>query len=208
MSPSTMSEDDRRELIARQHRALYGNESSLYTGDGGSPRAAQDPRALSAGPGQRGASPLVFEGYNAPTGPTPDASLASAQSRSRSNSNASPAANQSQFAMYDSAQQGNPTSTSSPAGGESPTRAGTKASIGGVAPIGTRPVKRGTPPHPSPLSFGFNNEKAAGIGDRAQSAASNPTTTSAERPSGLGWGSGSNQAPWGSSSKVQAPVWG
>jgi len=25
-----MSEDERRDLIARQHRALYGNESALY----------------------------------------------------------------------------------------------------------------------------------------------------------------------------------
>src|SRR2546423_14713120 len=28
MSPSTLSEEGRRELIARQHRALYGNEGA------------------------------------------------------------------------------------------------------------------------------------------------------------------------------------
>lgn len=192
MSPSAMSEEDRRELIARQHRALYGSDSNLYVGDGSSPRPV-DAR-----------TGLPFDGYGPPTSQGPDAAVVAAQARSRSNSTSSPAANQGQFAMYE----GNPTSTSSPAGGESPTRAGTKIPGGGVAPIGTRPAhsKRSTPPNPSPLGFGFTGDKGA-ANERSQSSASNPTTTSAERPTGLGWGGGSSQAPWGSN-KMQAPVWG
>src|SRR5947209_2795793 len=35
MSPSTMSEEGRRELLARQHRALYGNDAGNFLPQGG-----------------------------------------------------------------------------------------------------------------------------------------------------------------------------
>jgi len=61
MSPATMSEDDRRELIARQHRALYGDNSSLYNADG-SRAQGQDVRVPSGG---RGPSPLAYDPFGA-----------------------------------------------------------------------------------------------------------------------------------------------
>src|ERR1700749_2330002 len=54
MSPNTgMSEEERRELIARQHRALYGETSNLYDGaKGGNGRpGSQDARVLGGGRG-------------------------------------------------------------------------------------------------------------------------------------------------------------
>ena len=40
ISPNTMTEEDRRELIARQDRALYGNEGATYTFDTPEPEAS------------------------------------------------------------------------------------------------------------------------------------------------------------------------
>lgn len=211
LSPSGMSEEDRRELIARQHRALYGNDSSLYMPDGSSSRpVSQDARvAAGAAPPHHGSSPMNYDAYGAPTSAPPDGSvqpppMGGGQARSRSNSTSSPAGNQTTFAMYDNNQQaGNPTSSSSP--GTSPTRGGAKApGSGGVAPIGTRPMhaKRNTPPMPSPLSHGYT-----GGNERSQSSASNPTTSGPEKPSGLGWGGNHSSGPWGSN-KAQASVWG
>ena len=205
-----MSEDDRRDLIARQHRALYGNESSLYMPDGSSTRpVTQDARVLTGTSGSHGPSPMNYEAYgtSAPNGPDATAQpsmMSGNHARSRSNSNSSPVTTQNAFAMYDSNSQSNiPTSSSSP--GASPTRAGVKqAAGGGVAPIGTRPLhaKRSTPPVPSPLNHGYGR----GGNDRSQSSASNPATSGGEKPPGLGWGGGHTGGPWGN--KAQASVWG
>lgn len=210
LSPSGMSEEDRRELIARQHRALYGNESNLYIGDGPPSRPiSQDARVLAGATGPHTSSPMNYDAYGAATSTAPDGvpqgpSIGGGQPRSRSNSNSSPAQTQNTFAMYDSNQPaGNPTSSSSP--GASPTRGGTKVpGSGGVAPIGTRPLqaKRNTPPMPSPLGHGYT-----GGNERSQSSASNPATSGQEKPSGLGWGGNSSSGPWGSN-KPQASVWG
>ena len=63
MSPNTMSEEDRRELIARQHRALYGDNSTLYNADGTAARpGSQDARVPA---GARGASPMAFDPFSA-----------------------------------------------------------------------------------------------------------------------------------------------
>ncbi|KAI4193380.1 MAG: hypothetical protein LQ348_002880 [Seirophora lacunosa] len=70
ISPNTMNDEDRRELIARQHRALYGTDNgSLYEGTRPS-NDSQTPRPgdQSAGPsgsasGGRGASPRTFDPY-------------------------------------------------------------------------------------------------------------------------------------------------
>ena len=59
MSPNAMNEDERRELIARQHRALYGENSSLYNNN---PTSSQDVRVQSSGAG-RGPSPLAFDPF-------------------------------------------------------------------------------------------------------------------------------------------------
>lgn len=66
-----MNEEDRRELIARQHRALYGNENTPYYennsfgDDGHTPRPiAQGSNAPTSGAaGARGPSPLAFDPF-------------------------------------------------------------------------------------------------------------------------------------------------
>ncbi|KAI4166305.1 MAG: hypothetical protein LQ342_000195 [Letrouitia transgressa] len=254
ISPNAMNEEDRRELIARQHRALYGNESgSLFenlkaTDDSHTPRPGnQSAGASNPATGGRGASPRTFDPYtmgqgqvqgqgqtevveaanqvneseqgqhNASSGPSPKPQ----QERSRGTSNSSPASNNQNFSLFESAtQQTGQNSASSP--GESPPRQGKPSApnSGGVAPIGTRPAqaqavnpalsKRSTTPLPSPLSFGFapNDGLSAGSNgnERSTSAASNPSSGAKE--SGLAWGSSSGV--WGNKNPlgVQASVWG
>ncbi|KAK4984004.1 hypothetical protein LTR50_006875 [Elasticomyces elasticus] len=229
MSPNTgMSEEERRDLIARQHRALYGNESNLYTETGTTRQSSQDARVSSAG-GDRGQSPLAFNPFTmqaqggAETGgqiPSREQAQGSAipqRPRSRANSTASPVSNQtSQFGLLDNAQHSSRTSNSSP--GESPPLgSGQKApTTGNVAPIGTRPTqvqppvqglnKRSTTPLPSPLSYGFSTTEQNN--ERSTSASSNPVL--AEKGVQLG-GWGSNTGVWGpakNSLGVQASVWG
>ena len=167
-SPTPMTEDGRRDLIARQHRALYGNESSLYTDGMNNPQSSQDARVsagMVSGSGQR---PLAFDPFGmqgqnrmAENGgqPSPreqnqpeDASSGSShqqqyqqppqQRRSRANSTSSPSSNPTNsFSLFDSAaQQSSRTSNSSP-GGSPPRQGASTISAGGVAPIGTRPTQ-------------------------------------------------------------------
>ncbi|KAL8654665.1 MAG: hypothetical protein Q9210_001355 [Variospora velana] len=70
ISPNTMNDEDRRELIARQHRALYGNENgSLYEGsrpsdDSQTPRPGdQSAGPLGSASGGQGASPRTLDPY-------------------------------------------------------------------------------------------------------------------------------------------------
>ena len=216
-----MSEDDRRDLIARQHRALYGDASApLYGTEGaGSRPPSQDVRVSGS---QRGASPLAFDPYSVQTQTGAEGAV-QMPPRERVNSNASPASNsttQQSFAMLNDAQQSSRTSASSP-GGSPPLQQG--QSQKGVAPIGTRPTqppgvatnnlnKRSTTPlTPSSLSYGYTSADANNNKDeRSTSSASNPPL--ADRSvSGLG-GWGGNSAVWGSGKNstlaVQPSVWG
>jgi hypothetical protein len=234
MSPNTgMSEEERRELIARQHRALYGNDSTLYTPDKGSRPSSQDARNVGAAMGVRGGSPLAYDpfGMQAQGGvvgsegtvqmPARDHNKdGSGVSRSRANSTSSPASNQNPtFGMFENAQQSSRTSNSSPTGGSPPGSGNKGAGASGVAPIGTRPAasqapiqglqKRSTTPLPSPLSYGFSASDQA-ANERSTSASSNPSSNVQEKGNvGLGWGS--NSGVWGTSKgglSVQASVWG
>ncbi|KAI9799784.1 MAG: hypothetical protein M1826_005434, partial [Phylliscum demangeonii] len=73
MSPGGMSEEERRELIARQHRALYGHDAGPAGPDPTRALSSEQttPRGSIAGPGApaplsaglRGASPLSYEPY-------------------------------------------------------------------------------------------------------------------------------------------------
>ncbi|MCJ1466847.1 hypothetical protein MMC07_005468 [Pseudocyphellaria aurata] len=69
ISPNAMNEDDRRELIARQHRALYGNDGgSFYEGghydESHTPRpATQPPAAPTSATSARGPSPLAYNSF-------------------------------------------------------------------------------------------------------------------------------------------------
>jgi len=189
-----MNEDDRRELIARQHRALYGNEPALYSPDGTAPRQAPGSR-LSVSGSVRGSSPLAFEnsfgsqsqaGAESAVQMPPRELAASVPDRRPS---ASPAvSNPPGFSIAESLHQttrkaGSP-SNSSPSitQGSMPSQAAI-----GVAPIGTRPAQSQN-------------------GSAKRSVTPNSSTDNAP---GLGsWGS--NSGVWGSmnAKSVQASVWG
>lgn len=211
-----MSEDDRRELIARQHRALYGDNANMYNADGARAQS-QDVRVPSAG---RGPSPLAFD----PFGQAQAGAEGAVQMppRDRAENTASPISNppaQQPFGLLNEAQQSSRTSNSSP-GGSPPLTGGQKGSVSGVAPIGTRPAqapglnKRSTTPlTPSSLSYGFNASEGqnANKDDRSTSAASNPPIAADKGVTGLGGNWGSNSGVWGSGKStlaVQPSVWG
>ncbi|PNS19522.1 Protein transport protein Sec61 subunit beta [Sphaceloma murrayae] len=185
MSPNTLSEDERRDLIARQHRALYGNESALYPADG-SGRPPQDARMSMSG-NPRGPSPLAFDPFSVQQQKGGDASVQMPpreQMTHGGRSSTSPTSgNQSSFGIDSGTQSaGNtassPTTSPSIGSGNMPSI----ATQSGVAPIGTRPpqsaaTKRATTPN-----------------ERSTSSASNPTAS--DKTPNLGWGSSSGV--WGS----------
>ena len=168
-SPNTMNEEDRRELIARQHRALYGNEGAAFYdgntfGDDNQNSRQNTQAAGAAGSviGGRGPSPLAYNSFGMKQEHNQNASSANnaqygsneqpvgkgpspkpQQSRSRANSTSSPASNNQSFTLFDNAaQQSSRTSTSSPGG--SPPRQGKPGNVStgsAVAPIGTRPAQ-------------------------------------------------------------------
>ena len=219
-SPNAMSEEDRREIIARQYRALYGESSAIYPQESATSRPqSQDVRVTSSG---RGPSPLAYDSYGAPQSQGANGSV-QMPPRDRGNSTASPISNsttQQSFQMLNDAQQSSRTSNSSP-GTSPPPGQGSKGGAPGVAPIGTRPAqaptsaggvnKRSTTPlTPSSLSYGYSAEgqtAAPGKDDRSTSATSNPPV--ADKGVALG-GWGSNSGVWGSGKNlaVQPSVWG
>ncbi|KAL9097557.1 MAG: hypothetical protein Q9165_000453 [Trypethelium subeluteriae] len=227
MSPNTMNEEERRELIARQHRALYGNDSTLYTGDNPTPRqGSQDARISTSATGVRGNSPLAFDPFGSQSSASAteppvqmpareqlqkqDAAITGKQS-SRRNSNSSPSSQPTSFGLFENAQQSSRTSTSSPGG--SPPLQGPKSSTAtaGPAPIGTRPTqnqtapapglsKRSTTPLPSPLSYGFSaNEQGASNSNNNERSTSAASNPNSNVPEkSVGLGGwGSNSGVWG-----------
>jgi hypothetical protein len=216
-----MSEEDRRELIARQHRALYGEQSSLYNTN--NPTSSQDVRVQSSGAG-RGHSPLAFDpfGMQAQAAssegsvqmPSRDKDATGPAQEARANSNSSPSNQNPAFSLFENAQQASRTSNSSPGG--SPPRQGPKSNGSGVAPIGTRPTanqgqpagaplsKRATTPLPSPLSYSYNASEQNS--HSTTSASLNPSSTITDK--GPIWGN--KGGVWGNTPTqgVQASVWG
>lgn len=232
-SPGGMTEEDRRELIARQHRALYGNEASLYGAGASSRPVSQDARVAAGVMRPSGTSPLNYEQYplgtqagaaeqmQAQSKATKDASAAGQQQRSRANSTASPSSNQNAFSLFENAQQSSHTSTSSP--GDSPPRQGANKSsnTAGVGAIGTRPTQgqtqaantgltmRSTPPLPPPLNYGYPTNEKNQNSNSISSSNSNPPSAVPEKGAGFGWTG--NNAGWGAAKNplsVQASVWG
>lgn len=227
MSPGSMSEEDRRKLIAQQRSALYGEgpfaEPAGYVDETGAPRAGLPqggPAAL------RGHSPLAYEYGRAPPVHTDVGTQSSAEGaqgpasaganeRSRANSNSSPQSNPpGSKGMFDApAQPSSRTSASSPGGSPSRQAApGSKPTQGSVAPIGTRPSavssapsnpalsKRSTTPLPSPLSQGYTasgSEENAAPGSGAPS--NPPSSAAAEGGASVGLsGWGTRSNGWGS----------
>ena len=215
-----MSEEDRRELIARQHRALYGDSSSLYGTEGSQRPPSQDARVSSSG---RGPSPLAFDPYQSQQGSESSVQM---PPRDRGNSIASPAGQQTaqhSYTLLSEAQQSSRTSNSSP-GTSPPPGSNPKGGAPGVGTIGTRPQqvpssaggmnKRSTTPlTPSSLSHGYSADSqntSASKDERSTSAASNPALAD-KAVSGLGSGWGTNSGVWGSSKNLAvqpSSVWG
>ncbi|EJT70973.1 hypothetical protein, variant [Gaeumannomyces tritici R3-111a-1] len=231
LSPgSNMSEDERRELIARQRSALYGEGLR-----GPSPLAYEYGRTPSSNQGDAQSQQQQPQGPGAPEGS--QAAMVAANDRSRANSNASPLSNAGSRAAFDAPP---PQSQQSQQGGAPITRASTsspngspsnnKQSAGGaaVAPIGTRPSGAGSPsnpalankqrsttPLPSPLSHGYSASSTGNGDDKSGNVGSSntPQSATAGPESGnvgiSGWGG--RPGVWGNKSglgSVQASVWG
>jgi hypothetical protein len=161
-SPAAMSEESRRELIARQHRALYGNESPAFfplgsLGDDAHSTRADNPNSAtptSSSGGVRGASPRAVDpfglGQSQPDGLVQGgAPSAGRQSPARANSTRSPSSGaNASYGLYDGNVEQSTTSTSSPGGAESPSSrqlsSKPSAAIGSVGPIGSRPSQPAT----------------------------------------------------------------
>ncbi|KAJ5360361.1 hypothetical protein N7517_009552 [Penicillium concentricum] len=233
-SPAAVSEDSRRELLARQHRALYGNESPAFFPPGAfsddNPRP--DSQAGTPSSGVRGSSPRGMDPFGLTQAGAASDATTGLQSPSRANSTSSPSP-----AINASFGEQPVTSASSP-GADSPSsrQAASKpvaGPIGSVGPIGSRPApgqtsapagnpalnKRSITPLPSPLGLGFTpaDPTAGPAAERTSSAGPSPAVTSAAGTPGakdqtggvgLGWSNGSGV--WSSKSGlgVQASVWG
>lgn len=186
-----MSEEETRELIARQRSALYGEgpfaEQGGYVDENGSVRPG--PAGPSGPPSLRGHSPMTFdsigrapsgaEGANSGSGDHP--SLSNDPSP-RPGSTSSPQTTGPANKAFDNAVGAQSrTNTSSPTG-RSPPRdlSASKAGQSGptVAPIGTRPsgtpgdssAKRSTTPHSSSGGWGRGNGvwgQSSGLGTQA-----------------------------------------
>ncbi|OQE12373.1 hypothetical protein PENVUL_c001G02860 [Penicillium vulpinum] len=237
-SPAAVSEDSRRELLARQHRALYGNESPAFFPPGAFSDDNSRPDSQTGGAtpssGVRGSSPRGIDPFGlTQAGATSTDATTGLQSPSRANSTSSPSsAINAGFGTEQPA-----TSASSP-GADSPSsrQASSKSAagpIGAVGPIGSRPApgqtsappanaalnKRSITPLPSPLGLGFTpadqtsgpateRTSSAGTSPAVSSTAGGPGTKDQAGGVGLGWSNGSGV--WSSKSGlgVQASVWG
>ncbi|KAG6023765.1 hypothetical protein E4U41_001935 [Claviceps citrina] len=190
-----MSEEETRELIARQRSALYGEgpfaDKSSYVDESGNIRTgAPGPSGSSS---IRGPSPLTFEGIGrAPSGAEAAASgsvsdhnnIAPGDPSPRAQSSSSPQRSGPPNKAFDNAVGAQSrTSNSSPTGGSPPRDIGPGSKVGqpgiSVAPIGTRPSgtpsntapgKRSTTPLASPGSWGRGNGvwgQSSGLGAQA-----------------------------------------
>lgn len=227
MSPSTLSEEGRRELIARQHRALYGNEGgaagfvpqSGYSDDGNAPREQSSGVPTSSAGGMRGSSPRGMDPFGMGQSATQSGpgennaqnNSTAQQDPGRGESSASPSTGTapSSFSNFESATQQAGKSTS-PSGGESPSRGvakSTTAPIGsGMGPIGSRPAQQQqsqnnglTKRTTSPLPSSLNY----GFGPNEQNT-SNERAGSSNSNNNTQKDSGSNPAmgAWGTGSGV------
>lgn len=180
-----LSEEETRDLIARQRNALYGEGGGYIDENGQARSGAPGP---SGPPSLRGASPLGYDNSNADIG-RPGSGLghtsAPGDPSPRPPSTSSPQTGGPTNRVFEGVQ--SRTSTSSPTGGSPPRdlAPGSKPGQSGasVAPIGTRPS--GTPTN----------------------ASSSKRSTPPIGSSG-GWGRGGGV--WGQSSGLgtQASVWG
>ena len=220
MSPSTLSEEGRRDLIARQHRALYGGDPAAFVGqvpfspeDGHGRDLAGSVQGGVTGP-PRGPSPRGTD----PFSPQGEAGVASGQDATRGEKIISPSTQAPGFGTFDASNSGK--APTPPAADESShsrqiSKSTTAPVMGGMGPIGSRPNaqqapnqsinKRTTSPLPSSLGYSFGgNEQNA---DRAGSANSANNQKESSNAGMGGWGTGSGV--WGSNKiGTQTSVWG
>ena len=229
VSPAATSEESRRDLLVRQHRALYGNDSPAFFpptnfgDDSPRPDGQQVVTTSTTTAGIRLPSPFGL-GQSSQEGGAVQPSL---QSPPRANSTSSPASGggggKPVYGNFEGGGEQPITSTSSP-GADSHSSFQTSTKSGGVGPIGSRPfhqiggVKRSTPPLTSPLSFGFSADPGPGPGvgseqfpavsSAAPNVHANRASIDGSAAAGLAWGSASGV--WGPKNGlgVQASVWG
>ncbi|OJD26095.1 hypothetical protein ACJ73_02533 [Blastomyces percursus] len=169
MSPAAMSEESRREWIARQRRALYGNASPDFYSSGGIAEEHQGSRQenqssgnpAAAATGVRGPSPRSVDPFGlgqtqvqgssesvpqSTSGANNKPSPVVPQSRSPANSNTSPSSGPTSYGIFDTnpgQQQQQPHTSTSPGSrnAESASRQlGSKQNVTSVGPIGSRPT--------------------------------------------------------------------
>lgn len=234
VSPAAINEESRRELLARQHRALYGNDSPAFFPPGSfadeNSRVDNPAGGTPSSVGVRGPSPRSVDPFGLTQSPG-HGNADGIVSPSRANSTSSPSSGinpvlgGSEVPVTSASPRAD-----SPSSRQMPSKS-TTGPIGSVGPIGSRPMqqvgsvpvtnpalnKRSTTPLPSPLGFGFTpNEAVLHGNERSTSSASNPSgpvpvgMPGPKDPSavGLGWGNGGGV--WGSKTGlgVQASVWG
>lgn len=205
MSPSTLSEEGRRELIARQHRALYGSEGSGFVPQGAYGQEAgaieQGNQSHAAAQGMRGPSPRGLDAFGVPG---QHESTQHGQQHAADAKTTSPTSHQQGKA---------PTPPSEESAHQRAISKSSTAPIqGNMGPIGSsRPNmqqapaqnlnKRTTSPLPSGLSYGnFGVHEATH--ERSTSQA-NPGQKESTTPAMGAWGTGSGV--WGN--KIGASVW-
>lgn len=179
VSPGAMTEEERRELIARQHRALYGADGShiddgVSVDENGTPRQSNqvsNGASNTSNAGTRGASPMSFDPFGM-QGQNPNGNIDGSQqhqsgehqtaatasnspTRSRTNSASSPSSKSASFSLFESTNpQGQSSRTSASSPGGSPPRPQNSRNQnagmnGGVAPIGTRPSSQAQASNPA-----------------------------------------------------------
>ena len=224
-----MSEEGRRELLARQHRALYGNEASNFLPQGGfgeegsSGRDSGSTIPTTAAGGMRGTSPRTADpfgmgqssGQQASVDKANPAGSMSKQDIGRGESATSPATGTApaQFGKIDTSVQQAGNTSNSPAGGESPNRGISKAPtapIGsGMGAIGTRlSQQQSQPSAPSqsinkrsttPLTSPMNN---FGFGSSEQANNNERSGSSNSNPQPAQKETSSSMGAWGTGSGV------
>ncbi|KAJ5495125.1 hypothetical protein N7539_000241 [Penicillium diatomitis] len=228
-SPAAPSEDSRRDLLARQHRALYGNESPAFFPPGpladDNANRVDTPSAGTPTSSARAASPRGSGPFGVGhAGPLSADGTSGLQSPNRANSTSSPSsAINAGFPQQSGTSASSPGAADSPSSRQGSTSKSSTGPIGAVGLIGSRPVSgpstsasisnpalskpRSTTPLPSPLGFGFTpNEAAAATGERSASVSSTPavpTTTASnakDSSGGVSLGWSNNSGVWSSKS--------
>ncbi|KYK58120.1 hypothetical protein DCS_05133 [Drechmeria coniospora] len=149
-----MSEEETRDLIARQRSALYGEgpfaDKNGYVDETGNVRPGAPPHS---GPSSmRGPSPMTFDAVGrAPDAPAPASTSEHASPRPQSTTSPAGPTNRAFEAVGPQSR----TSTSSPGGSPPLDVQGSKPGMGPVAPIGTRPSAAAPAGKHSPLAGGW-----------------------------------------------------